>query len=190
METLRKDGQMSSPIILDLCGGTGSWSTPYADAGYDVHIIDIKNGHDVRRYTPPANVHGILAAPPCTEFAGSGARWWASKSPHLLEEAVEIALACCDIIRTAQPVWWALENPVGRLPSFIGQWRYTFQPYEYGDPYTKRTCMWGKHIIPDKTPVEPTEGSKLWRLPPSPERQALRSITPEGFARAFFKANA
>ena len=54
-------------LILDLCGGTGSWSKPYAEAGYHVRIIDLPE--DVRLLEPPrAPVHGILAAPPCTYF--------------------------------------------------------------------------------------------------------------------------
>lgn len=55
-------------IILDLCGGTGSWSRPYAQAGYDVRVITLPE-YDVRDYEPPENVYGILAAPPCTEFS-------------------------------------------------------------------------------------------------------------------------
>ena len=50
-------------IILDLCGGTGSWSKPYRDAGYDVRVITLPD-NDVRTYEPPENVYGILAAPP------------------------------------------------------------------------------------------------------------------------------
>ena len=56
-------------IILDLCGGTGAWSKPYQDAGYDVRIITLPD-YDVRLYIPPIDdVYGILAAPPCTEFS-------------------------------------------------------------------------------------------------------------------------
>ena len=176
-------------IILDLCGGTGAWSEPYRKAGYDVWIVSLPE-RDVRTYTPPAGVHGILAAPPCTEFAVSGARWWAKKPAHLLVEAREIVDACLRIIDTFDPVWWALENPVGRLKNWIGPWNHTFNPCDYGDPWTKRTCLWGKFTMPLKTlhacdhPCYPGH-----RLPPSPERATLRSITPQGFARAFFEAN-
>ncbi len=58
------------------------------------------------------------------------------------------------IIKSTKPHFWALENPVGRLPRYIGKYRYTFQPYEYGDPWTKRTCIWGNHNILVKCPVE------------------------------------
>lgn len=180
-----------SRIILDLCGGTGSWSAPYREAGYDVLLVTLP-GHDVRNYPHPLKVHGVLAAPPCTEFAGSGARWWASKPPALLIEAVEIVHACLRIIEATRPVWWALENPVGRLKDFIGPWRETFNPCDYGDPWTKRTCLWGNFTMPVKKPVpiaHPKGSSPIHRAAPGPQRQAFRSLTPPGFARAFFEAN-
>ena len=208
-------------VILDLCGGTGAWSQPYANTGYDVRNISLP-AYDVRTYQPPAEVWGILAAPPCTEFSVSGVRWWKSKSPELLREAIEVVRACLRIINETEKEWWALENPVGRLRRCvpeIGHWLYTFQPSDYGDPWTKRTCIWGNHNIPIRTPVEPigtwlgsaAAGKPLdivdhpllllkpdaiflppdWihKLPPSADRATLRSMTPPGFARAFFEAN-
>ena len=53
----------SEKIILDLCGGTGSWSRFYKEAGYDVRVITLPK-YDVLTYQPPENVYGILAAPP------------------------------------------------------------------------------------------------------------------------------
>lgn len=53
----------SDKIILDLCGGTGAWSRPYKEAGYDVRNITLPK-YDVRTYQPPENVYGILSAPP------------------------------------------------------------------------------------------------------------------------------
>ena len=60
--------QNRDKIILDLCGGTGAWSRPYKDAGYDVRLITLPD-NDVLTYQPPSGVYGILAAPPCTEFS-------------------------------------------------------------------------------------------------------------------------
>ena len=176
-------------IILDLCGGTGAWSAPYKEAGYEVIIVDLIQGDDVRLFKPPKNVYGILAAPPCTHLCGSGARWWKEKGDAALLDALSIVDACLRIIYMSNPVFWALENPVGRIVHYLGKPKMYFQPYEYGDPYTKKTCVWGDFNIPKKTPVEPTEGGKICRLPPSPDRSKLRSITPQGFARAFFDAN-
>jgi hypothetical protein len=88
------------------------------------------------------------------------------------------------------PRWWVLENPVGRLKDYIGPPAHYYDPCDYGDPYTKRTCLWGRFRMPFKTSrVEPTGGSKMHLVPPGPERKNIRSATPAGFARAFFEAN-
>jgi hypothetical protein len=186
---------MEPKIILDLCGGTGSWSAPYREAGYDVRIVDPFSDHpdatreDVRLYVPPENVHGVLAAPPCTDLAGSGARWWAAKGPGALLEALSIADACLRIIIRSRPEWWALENPVGRLRTYYGDPRLIFHPWEFGHPTLKRTLLWGDFTVPERTPVEPTDGQVVWRMGPSPDRAKKRSMTPLPFARAFLKAN-
>ena len=178
------------PVILDLCGGTGSWSQPYLDEGYDVLVLDALGGDDVRvcEYVERP-VRGILAAPPCTDLAGSGARWWKGKGADALTDALAVADACLRAVVIYKPEWWALENPVGRLVHYYGPPSLSFDPCYYGDPYTKKTLLWGEFNAPERSPVEPTEGSKMHLLPPSPDRQALRSVTPPGFAHAFFKAN-
>lgn len=180
-----------SLIILDLCGGSGSWSAPYLEAGYDVRIIDpLVDGSDVRLFELPSeSVHGVLCAPPCTHLAVSGARWWAEKGENALLDGLSVVDACLRIVWALTPNWWALENPVGRLPRFIGKPRLYFNPCDFGDPYTKKTALWGDFAIPEKSPVAPTEGSKMHLLSPSKDRWRLRSITPPGFARAFFVAN-
>ena len=214
-------------IILDLCGGTGAWSRPYQEAGYDVRIITLPE-QDVRYYRPPTlKIYGILAAPPCTDFAVSGASWWKTKDKEKgLLEGLSIVAACLRIIQDKKPKFWALENPVGRLSRFIGKPQYIFQPWEYGDPWTKRTCIWGEHNKPVKFEVIPVgswtgsdnAGGKLGIVDHpemlihrhrvgSPDkaqilnerfpelkgkgltRTELRSITPPGFAKAFFEAN-
>lgn len=175
--------------VLSLCDFTGEWSRPYREAGYVVEQIDIKHGQDVRLMKYCGPVRGVLAAPPCDHFAGSGARWWKDKGEAALLEGLAIVDACLRIVAVHNPVWWVLENPVGRLKDYLGPAAMTFNPSDYGDPYTKRTCLWGRFNPPIKRPVEATEGSKMHRLPPSPDRKALRSVTPPGFSRAFFEAN-
>lgn len=176
-------------IILDLCGGTGSWSKPYKEAGYDVRVITLPK-EDVRLLKlKKEKIYGILSAPPCTHFAGSGARWWKEKGEKALLEGLSVIDACLRIILITKPKFWVLENPVGRLNNYLGKPKMYFNPCDYGDPYTKKTCLWGEFNIPKKNPVEPTEGSKMHLLPPSEDREKLRSITPKGFAKAFFEAN-
>lgn len=184
------------PIILDLCGGTGAWSKPYKDAGYDVRIVTLPE-ENVIDYIPPENVYGILAAPPCQMF--SLARTTA-KIPRDLRQGMECVEACLEIIwecrKRNKLGFWALENPMGILRQFLGVPPFTFQPYEFGANYSKRTDIWGYFKIPKKNPRELTEEEKdlcnrnaRKLLSTGDTQDARRSITPEGFAKAFFKAN-
>lgn len=182
-------------IILDLCGGTGSWSAPYREAGYDVRLITLPE-QDVRLFkVPDEPIHGILAAPPCDHFSVSGAQYWPAKDEDgRTLEALSIVDACLRIIRSCYPVWWCMENPVGRLVHYIGPPVMTFNPCDYGDAYTKKTLLWGNFSPPIENPVEPvrvcSQGSWLMQLGGKSEKtKRLRSLTPPGFARAFFEAN-
>lgn len=182
--------------ILSLCDYSGAWSQPYVDAGYDVIRIDIQtDGRDVRLLERMDNVHGILAAPPCTCFASSGARWVRSEDD--MRDALSVVDACVRLAWSCRPKWWALENPVGKLTRYLGRPRMYFQPCDFGDPYTKRTCLWGNFVPPlpliigETRAVLPTEGSKMWARygGKSMTTKNARSATPEGFAQAFFVAN-
>lgn len=177
-----------APLILSLCDRTGNWPRPYADAGYRVRRVEIDDGQDVRLLElPDEPVFGILAAPPCTVFASSGARW--PRTDDQMRAGLSVVDACLRLVVAARPQFWALENPVGKLSRYLGPPAMAFDPCDFGDPWTKRTLLWGQFNPPAMTPVEPTEGSKMHLLPPSPDRAALRSETPMGFARAFFAAN-
>ena len=202
MERIAGDSR-SRGIILDLCGGTGSWSAPYLAAGYDVRLVTLP-ALDVRKYRPPANVHGILAAPPCTTFSIANNMRKRPRSVAEKLEGVEVVCACLRIILMAGPKWWALENPVGYLSKLMGPPVYSFQPWRFGDPWTKRTLLWGKFAEPRKRPVPPLyagvgAGGLLMngarRKPdltlnaPRSMRAAMRAVTPPGFARAFYEAN-
>lgn len=191
-------------LILSLCDYSGHWSQPYADAGYDVMRIDLKLGSDARllkRLTRP--VHGILAAPVCTEFSAAGARHWKAKEAagnKGLLDGLALVDACIRIVAVHSPVWWVLENPVGRLKDWIGQHVFTFNPNEYAgwlgddwldDAYTKRTCLWGKFNIPVKDERPAIHGSKMHKMygGKSDRTKELRSETPRGFSLAFKSAN-
>lgn len=139
-------------------------------------------------------VHGILAAPVCTVFANSGSKF--PRTDLEIVEALSLVDACLRIVHVLKPDWWALENPVGKLRKFIGPPTMTFDPCDYGDPWTKRTLLWGEfntELI--RTPVEPymnvNGSSPLHRLygGKSARTKEARSVTPQGFARAFFVAN-
>jgi len=178
-------------LILSLCDLSGSWPKPYEDSKlYKVERIELKEGQDVRLLKFPSQVHGILAAPPCTHFASSGARWWAGKGDAALLEGLSVVDACLRIILMTKPKWWALENPVGRLKDYLGPPVLIFDPCDFGDPYTKKTLLWGNFTAPKKLRVSPIEGSKMHLIPGGKKQSERRSVTPAGFADAFFKVNA
>jgi hypothetical protein len=193
-------------IILDLCGGTGSRNKPYREAGYDVRLITLPK-YDVRCYTPPKNVYGILAAPPCTEFSlakNGRARDFAA--------AMDIVSVCLTIIWQCRSqnrmAFWALENPVAYLRQFLDRPHYSFEQWQFGEKKIKKTDIWG--CFNEPVPTIKTRPQDLIYMSPKgrchsrdwskmncpPEykrlkldRAALRAITPSGFATAFFRAN-
>lgn len=184
---------MKHRIILDLCGGTGSWSQPYVEAGYDVRVVTLPE-QDVRMFECPGYVHGVLAAPPCTYFCNMR-NCRGVPTTEQLREGLSVVDACLRVIVTTRPNWWALENPQGRLHRWLGSPVMKFQPYEFGDAWTKRTWLWGNFAPPIlQMSVEPRGGfvnsgwSAKTRAAKSHTAEA-RSVTPPGFARAFFEAN-
>jgi len=89
-----------------------------------------------------------------------------------------------------RPPVWMLENPLGRIQKKAGlpEPLLTFDPWHFGDSYSKRTQIFGKFDPELPTAmVEPTDGSKIVKL--SSGAKYERSLTPEGFAYAFFMAN-
>lgn len=230
-------------VILDLCGGTGSWARPWKEAGYKVITVTLPDW-DVTRHriidgqiqfwkkgyngwvesVKIKDVYGILAAPPCTMFSFARTN---AKKPRDLKEGMACVRACLNIIWSCMEVsqdtckktlplqFWALENPYhGFLKKFLGKPTFTFDPWEFGDGYQKRTALWGNFIEPKKNPTPLTKEMKELAKTNSYlhknnmvkfdmlaskdihseafgkwDRQARRSITPAGFAKAFYKAN-
>lgn len=189
---------------------------PWLEHGYRALTVDLQESDlicgthhhiraDIRTITlatliAAAPIAVVFAFPPCTHLAVSGARWFKDKGLPALIEGLEIVNVCRELCEgSAAP--WMLENPVGTLATYWREPDYTFDPCEYGDPYTKKTCLWtgGGFTMPEKvhlgdmfaetTWVEPTEGSMIHLMPPSANRGDLRSVTPMGFARAVFEAN-
>lgn len=152
-------------------------------------------GRDIRLLQRENDVQGILAAPPCTCFASSGARW--TRTDQDMIEALSVVDACIRIAWACKPKWWVLENPVGTLQRYLGAPRMYFNPCDYGDPYTKKTCLWGDFTPPlpllvgEARNVTPTLGnSPITKLGgKSMKTKNARSQTPAGFAMAFFEVN-
>ena len=183
----------SDKIILDLCGGTGAWSKPYAEAGYDVRVItlpewDILDEATVE-YCTGQIPYGVLCAVECTMWCAAAARWWKHRTSDEIYYHARLLVKCLRIIYESNPVFWVIENPVGKMKGFLGEPVHKFNPCDYGDPYSKKTYLWGRFNIPKKDRVLMLSKNFIHGMPPSPDRQKLRAITPPGFAKAFFKAN-
>lgn len=192
----------NNKIILDLCGGTGSWSKPYQVAGYDVKIITYPE-YDVRTYIPPKNVYGILAAPPCTDFSIAGNRLWEEKDKNgKTIDSLSIVIGCLRIISMCNPGFWSMENPKGRFKQFMGEPQFKFKACDYGEPFVKLTYLWGKFnppmpymesIVSEIVPFDKADKyfktlEKDYQAAHS-KRAAKRSITPGIFAEMFYQAN-
>ncbi len=184
-------------FVLSLFDRSENWPRPYLDRGHEVRCVDLKTtGEDVCLLEFERKADVILAAPPCTQFAGSGARYWSKR-----EDVVAMALANVDavlrMVAIHNPLVWAIENPTGRLRRWLGPPDLIFNPCDYAgwadDPkkeaYTKRTCLWGRFKEPKPNPVEPELGEYIKDQPDSKDRAFRRSVTPTGFARAFALAN-
>ena len=100
--------------------------------------------------------------------------------------------ACLRLVTMLRPAWWALENPQGYLKHWLGEPVYKFDPWEFGDAWTKRTWLWGRFTPPMSSgsaiPKNRLAGNKRGDLAIAQTFED-RARTPAGFARAFFEGN-
>jgi site-specific DNA-cytosine methylase len=122
----------------------------------------------------------MIAHPPCTHLAVSGARWWAEKEKEQREAIYFVTnLWDSDIPRIA------VENPIGVLSRAICKPNQIIQPWQFGHGETKATCLWLKNL-PKLKPTNIVEGreGRVWKESPGPERWKNRSRTYQGIANA------
>ena len=122
----------------------------------------------------------MIAHPPCTHLAVSGARWFKDKVTEQAEALDFVRrLMNADIGRIC------IENPVSIISSRIRKPDQTIQPWQFGHGETKRTCLWFKSL-PKLIPTDIVDGrdQRIWKLPPSPDRWKIRSATFQGIADA------
>lgn len=122
----------------------------------------------------------MIAHPPCTHLAVSGARWFEKK----LSEQVE-ALNFVRFLLDSRIPKICLENPVSIISSRIRKPDQIIQPWQFGHGETKATCLWLKGL-PPLVPTEIVSGREaaVHRMPPGPDRWKLRSKTYQGIAAA------
>ena len=124
----------------------------------------------------------ILAFPPCTHLAVSGAKWFAAKradgrQQNAIDFFMQFANSDCPRI--------AIENPVGIMSTVWRKPDQIIQPWQFGHGETKRTCLWLKGL-PPLVPTNIVDGreQRIWKMPPSEDRAKNRAKTFPGIARA------
>ena len=122
----------------------------------------------------------LIAHPPCTHLAVSGARWFKDKK----EEQKE-ALDFVRLLLNANIERIALENPISVISSQVRKPDQIIQPWQFGHGETKATCLWLKNL-PRLVPTNIVEGREaiVHKMPPGPNRWKLRSLTYQGIADA------
>jgi hypothetical protein len=189
-----------SEKIFCLYEASGTFADLYRAIGYEVQAVDLLLGRDIFDfdYKAYSNVVGIISHPPCTEFALSGARWWKDKPATLLEKAVRLVEIVIEIVNYHKPRFWFIENPTGRMEDYVDlpSPRLIFDPWEFAaladnpllECYRKRTLLYGDFVIPTRRPG-PDVKMKSKMHSNSSKHKYERSLTPQGFARAFVEAN-
>lgn len=172
--------------ILVACEYSGIVRDAFRRQGHDAISCDIL---ETERPGPHyrGDVHDLLAEqwdmmiafPPCTHIAVSGARWFKEKTDLQSE-----ALAFVRLLLDAPIPCIALENPVSII-SRIRKPDQIIQPWQFGHGETKKTCLWLKNL-PKLKPTCIVDGreQRVWKMPPSVDRAKLRSKTYEGIAEA------
>lgn len=125
----------------------------------------------------------MIAHPPCTHLASSGARWFKDKMKEQ-EQAVRFVyqLMHCKIPRVC------IENPIGVLSTKMRKPEQIIQPWQFGHGETKATCLWLRNL-PLLIPAEIVQGreARIHKMPPSKDRWKNRSRTYQGIANAMAK---
>ena len=118
--------------------------------------------------------------PPCTYLCNAGARWWRQRQAEQRQ-----ALAFVQLLLEAPIPRIALENPEGCISTRLCKPTQLIHPWEYGEPYEKKTHLWLRGLPPlQPTSLMATRAQACWRMGPSAARSRLRSRTYPGIAAA------
>lgn len=176
--------------VLVACEYSGRVRDAFIRLGHDAMSCDLlptesEGPHyegDVRDLLDPGRWDLLIAHPPCTHLAVSGARHFAAKQASGVQgEAIDFVRR----LLSAPVPHIALENPVSIISSQVRKPDQIIQPWQHGHGETKATCLWLKNLpllLPSNI-VSGREG-KVWKMPPSPDRWKNRSRTYDGVAAA------
>jgi hypothetical protein len=174
--------------VLVACEFSGAVRDAFADRGHEAWSCDLLPSEtpgrhhvgDVRDLLSRGGWDLLVAHPPCTHLAVSGARWFTEKTAEQ-----HAALAFVRDLLAAPIRHIALENPISIISTTIRPPDQIVQPWQFGHGETKATCLWLKNL-PRLVATDLVEGreARVWKAPPSPDRWKLRSRTVAGLAAA------
>jgi site-specific DNA-cytosine methylase len=173
--------------VLIACEFSGIVRDAFAARGHDAWSCDL-----LPTEIPGPHIQGdvlsilndgwdlMIAHPPCTHLAVSGARWFKDKiNEQIAAVSFFIQLANCGVKKIC------IENPIGIMSTRYHKPDQIIQPWQFGHGETKATCLWLKNL-PKLEPTNIVEGreGRVWKMPPSENRWKERSRTFEGIASA------
>ena len=185
--------------ILIACEYSGVTRRAFAARGHDVMSCDLLESEDDSPYHYTGDIRDMLAQPwdlmiahpPCTDIAVSGAAWFKEK---IADGRQERALDFVRFLMTQDIPRIAIENPVSVISSKIRKPDQIVQPWMFGHKEQKATCLWLKglpklketnNVKAEMMLLPKRERERLHYLPPSPTRWKERSRTFSGIADAF-----
>ncbi len=174
--------------VLIACEFSGIVRDAFAARGHDAWSCDLlpseRPGQHIQGDVLSVLGDGwdlMVAHPPCTHLAVSGARWMKAKG-RLVDDALDFVRMLMESpIRRI-----CIENPISIISSRIRKPDQIIQPWQFGHGETKATCLWLKNL-PALTPTNIVDGrtARVHREPPGPDRWKNRSRTFHGVADAF-----
>jgi hypothetical protein len=175
--------------VLIACEYSGTVREAFKKRGFDAWSCDL-----LPTEIPGQHIQGdvrdvfrqhwdlVIAHPPCTDLAVSGARWF----PEKIADGSQAAAIDFFMEMVNAPAYHvAVENPVCIMSSIYRRADQTIQPYMFGHGEQKATCLWLKNL-PKLKPTNIVEGreQRVWKMPPRPDRWKERSRTFQGIADA------
>jgi hypothetical protein len=175
--------------VLVACEFSGVVRNAFRELGHDAWSCDLLPSEDTSVFHIQGDVRTLeewdlwdlmIAHPPCTHLAVSGARWFKEK-----RKEQQTALDFVQSLMDAPIPRICIENPISIISSRIRKPDQIIQPWMFGHGEVKATCLWLKGL-PKLVPTNIVEGreARVHRMPPGPDRWKERSRTLQGIAEA------
>ena len=176
--------------VIVACEYSGRVREAFRKLGHDAWSCDILESEDDSEFHIQTRIEDVIndgwdlmiAHPPCTHLAVSGARHFKAKQESGVQQE---ALEFVRLLLEANIPKIALENPISIISSKIRKPDQIIQPWQFGHGETKATCLWLKGL-PKLVPTNIVDGreQRIHKMPPSPTRWKERSRTYQGIANA------